>query len=268
MTGRTSSSRRGERLRVAALVCALAGAVGVPLGCQSESDDVTGPGLESKSTQDAAAAATPLPRMSIVKPQRAPRTPGVAATPTSPVGGPPKTNTPPPTSTPPSTGGTPTPTPPVPNPPTATPPDIPTIPVPTSTPPPTAPPPPTSTPGSGQTVAIALRAVNWQWDWVQGPNTTGKDPAYPGQNGITLKAGQRYQLKVTNNTFDDGTSGNAVHYFSGISSLGISGAALSIGGSGITQTFTAAVGDYEFACTESGCGSGHDRMHGVIHVIP
>jgi len=246
------------------LVLVVGALVALQYACDSDSNTVSSP--LDKGHSDVVATSDMVPRLDIVRPQRGMRTPGVGPAPTSTPGGggpaptntpfnpPPATNTPfvppPPTSTP---GGIPpTNTPPPPPPPTLT-----------ATPIPTQVPPPTATPG-GTAIAIRLRAVDWQWDFVSGPNIS-HNAAYPGQNTITLHVNQRYDLRV----YNGGIPGTAPHNFSGSAVLGISGGNLEAGDPDILRSFVpTAPGTYEFNCTDSGCGTGHDRMHAYFVVVP
>ncbi|MEP6995892.1 MAG: hypothetical protein ABI968_15325 [Acidobacteriota bacterium] len=241
--------------------------------CDSDSNTVTG--TLDKGKTDVVVTDDTVARLDIIRPARGMRTPGVGPAPTSTPGGggPPPTNTPfnpvPPTNTP--FVPAPTNTPFAPPPPTSTPGGIP----PTNTPPPPPPPtltatpiptqvpPPTATPG-GTAIAVRLRAVNWQWDYVTGPSIS-RDTAYPGQNTVTLRVGQRYDLRI----YNGGIPGTAPHFFGGSAALGLSGGALEAGDPDILRSFVPTVtGTFEFNCTDSGCGSGHDRMHAFIKVVP
>ena len=133
----------------------------------------------------------------------------------------------------------------------------------------TASPTPTPTPPAGP-VVVRLRAVDWQWDFVQGPNT-GNTAPYPGINTITLTRGVTYEFHV----YNDGPVLDPPlppHGFSGIAALGLNGGELDTGGPELVQTITpSATGDFPFLCTFTDCGTGpnqHDAMHGVIHVVP
>jgi hypothetical protein len=163
--------------------------------------------------------------------------------------------------------GTPTPTPtpvssPTPAPtstafPTAVPTPTVTTPDPSSTPTPTRTPTRTPTPGN-VTISIALRGIPWQWDFYSVPGQSDGGPI------ATLHKGQTYSIQI----FNDAPSDTLGHMFSGIAALGLSGGSIDPG-TGFTQTFTPnTLGDFPFLCTESGCGVGHDRMLGVIHVVP
>ena len=143
--------------------------------------------------------------------------------------------------------------------PSATPTSAPPAPTPTATP----------TPPAGP-VVVKLRAVDWQWDFVQGPNT-GHTAPYPGVNTITLTRGVTYEVHV----YNDGPVLDPPlppHAFSGIAALGWNGGELDTGGPELVQTITPnATGDFPFLCTYSDCGTGpdqHDAMHGFVHVVP
>lgn len=182
-------------------------------------------------TTSALVEGTPVPRMSIIRVQR---------------GTPTRTPSP----TPPPAGGSPTATPTNPAFPTSTPPQ--TTPTPT----------PTQTPGA--TITVHLRAVNWAWQFVSGADAYGKQA--DGSSNFTFKKGQRYELHVYNGGIPDPAF--PVHIFSGNSAMGVSGGTLNFGPD-LVQTFIApAPGSYVFLCNESGCGRGHDSMHGTFTVIP
>lgn len=272
--GSGPSSSRSSRFLSRLFAVGFAALCGLQYACDSDSNTVSG--SLDKGHTDVVATTEEVPRLDVIRAQRGFRTPGVGPAPTSsPVGGgPAPTNTPfnppPPTNTPfnspPATN-----TPFIPPPPTSTPGGIP----PTSTPPapppptltatpiPTQVPPPTATPG-GSTIPIRLRAVDWQWDFVSGPNIS-RDATYPGQNTITLHVGQRYELRV----YNGGIPGTPPHDFSGSAALGISGSPLEAGDPDILRSFVpSATGTYEFNCTDSGCGTGHDRMHAFFKVVP
>jgi hypothetical protein len=156
-------------------------------------------------------------------------------------------------------GASPTPTPTRVSSPTAT-----AVPTPTETtaipsPTPTLTPTPTRTPTPGNvTTFIALRGIPWQWDFYSVPGQSDGGPI------ATLHKGQTYSIQI----FNDAPSDTLGHVFSGIAELGLSSGSIDPGTS-FTQTFTPnRLGDFPFLCTESGCGVGHDRMLGVIHVVP
>ena len=128
---------------------------------------------------------------------------------------------------------------------------------------------PTPTPPAGP-VVVKLRAVDWQWDFVQGPDTEKTAP-YPGINTITLKRGLTYEFHV----YNDGPVLDPPlppHSFSGIAALGLNGGELDTGGPELVQTITPNVtGDFPFLCTFTDCGTGpnqHDAMHGLVKVAP
>ena len=159
--------------------------------------------------------------------------------------------------------------------PTATPSSTPTgipptpTPTPTRTPTPTTSPTPTPTPTPGP-IVVKLRAVYWQWDFVQGPETSQTAP-YPGVNTITLHVGQTYEFHI----YNDGPVLDPPlnpHGFSGVAAIGLNGAALATGAPDVIQTITPGMtGNFPFNCTFTDCGTGanqHDAMHGVIKVVP
>ena len=243
-------SRRG---RLAAL------GLGVPsllalLACPSNSLP-TAPREASVLSSREASSDPPIDRMTIVKPSRSRRLPGVGGgTPTvTPAGPVPTATRPAPTSTP-ATPGTPAPS-------TATNPPAST---PTRTPTPTQT--RTQTP-AGPTI-IRLRAVRWAWQWVAGPGATPGNP----QNSITLKSGRNYELRVFNgDIFDEAYQ---PHQFSGILEFGVSGAVLPYGGADHVAVFTAPVvtsqTTYSMSCMEFACGpvDRHEGMLGSIVVVP
>jgi PKD repeat protein len=134
--------------------------------------------------------------------------------------------------------------------PTRTPTATPSItPTPTTTPSPTPAPPP----------FVALRAIQWQWDFFS------TDLGVNGGSDITLHVGQTYQILVYNDDLPDVTD---EHYFSGVSGIGLTGGPLPQGGALPIQTITPqTAGDYGYLCTNY-CGVGHDSMLGTIHVVP
>jgi hypothetical protein len=124
-------------------------------------------------------------------------------------------------------------------------------PTPTTGPPVTATPTPTPTPSGPQ--AVTLKAKQFQWDW------------NAGGSSITLHVGTTYTIQIS----DTDPRGTNSHGFSGIPALGMAGAILSPGGSGVTRTFTPQanqVGFYAFSCSETGCGTGHNGMLGILEV--
>jgi len=124
-------------------------------------------------------------------------------------------------------------------------------PTPTTGPPVTATPTPTPTPSGPQ--AVTLKAKQFQWDW------------NAGGSSITLHVGTTYTIQIS----DTDRPGTNSHGFSGIPALGMAGAILSPGGSGVTRTFTPQanqVGFYAFSCSQTGCGTGHDGMLGILEV--
>ena len=117
---------------------------------------------------------------------------------------------------------------------------------------------PTATPTTVAAIPIALRGIPWQWDFYSVPGQSD------GGSVATLNRGQTYTVRV----FNDAPLNTAPHYFSGIAPLGLSGGVLAPGDS-FTQAITPnTVGDFSFLCTDSSCGIGHDRMTGLIHVVP
>jgi PKD repeat protein len=144
-------------------------------------------------------------------------------------------------------------------------------PTPTRTPTPTVSPTPTPTPTpTGGPIVVKLRAVYWQWDFVEGPETSHTAP-YPGVNTITLHRGQTYEFHV----YNDGPVLDPPlnpHSFSGVAAIGLNGAVLETGAPDVIQTITpGTTGNFPFNCTLSDCGTGanqHDAMHGVIKVVP
>ena len=128
----------------------------------------------------------------------------------------------------------------------------------TPTPTPIVPPTPSMTPTAvPAAISIRLRGINWQWDFY-GAGLTG------GGASITLRSGQSYEIEF----FNDGPPDSSSHTFSGIAPLGLSAVSVAPGES-LTRTFTPRqTGTFEFACTNSACGVGHDGMTGNISVVP
>jgi len=171
--------------------------------------------------------------------------------------------TPTPTPTPTRTSAGPTPT----RTPTTTPTGVAPTPTATLTGTPTPSPTPTPTPGP---VVVKLRAVYWQWDFVQGPETSQTAP-YPGVNTITLHKGVTYEFHI----YNDGPVLDPPlnpHSFSGVAAIGLNGCELDTGAADVIQTITpTTTGNFPFNCTFTDCGTGanqHDAMHGVIKVVP
>ncbi|MFN2631846.1 MAG: hypothetical protein ABR610_00290, partial [Thermoanaerobaculia bacterium] len=128
-----------------------------------------------------------------------------------------------------------------------------------ATPSPTAPPTPTATPAPTPSapVAIRLRGISWQWDFYGGSVSNA------GSN-ITLTPGQAYRIEF----FNDGPEDSSFHTFSGISALGLNSVSVAPGES-VTQAFTPRqAGTFQFACTNSACGVGHDGMLGTVTIVP
>ncbi len=112
--------------------------------------------------------------------------------------------------------------------------------------------------GPAAAIPIALRGIPWQWDFYSVPGQPD------GGSVATLRRGRTYTIRV----FNDAPVDTAPHSFSGIAPLGLSGGFLAPGDS-FTQSITpSTLGDFTFLCTDSSCGIGHDRMTGVIHVVP
>lgn len=128
----------------------------------------------------------------------------------------------------------------------------------TPTPTPALPPAPSATPTAvPAAISIRLRGINWQWDFYGAGLTAGGA-------SITLRSGQSYEIEF----FNDGPPDSSFHTFSGIAPLGLSAVSVAPGES-ITRSFTPRqTGTFEFACTNSACGVGHDAMTGNISVVP
>ena len=143
---------------------------------------------------------------------------------------------------------------------------------PTVTPTPTITPTPTltSTPTVTPTPApafIALRAIQWQWNFCPPPYSCPTVCPTSCGNEVTLKVGQTYQIWAYNGDVQDVLD---VHGLSSVTAVGLVGGQLPQGSSLAVQTITPMTpGDFAFNCTTF-CGSaqGHDDMVGVIHVVP
>jgi hypothetical protein len=143
---------------------------------------------------------------------------------------------------------------------------------PTVTPTPTITPTPTmtSTPTVTPTPAppfIALRAIQWQWNFCPPPYSCPTVCPTSCGSEITLKVGQTYQIWAYNGDVQDVLD---VHGLSSVTGIGLVGGQLPQGSSLAVQTVTPMTpGDFAFNCTTF-CGSaqGHDDMVGVIHVVP
>jgi heme/copper-type cytochrome/quinol oxidase subunit 2 len=144
------------------------------------------------------------------------------------------------------------------NPPTPTASATPSVPTATPTPPPVAgTPTPTPTPTAPATIVIGLSATQFQWTF------TGDGAS---DSTFVARVGQTYQLQIR----DGDRVGTTAHGFSGIPSLGLPALALTAGGAARTLTFTpnaSQLGDAFFSCSESGCGTGHDNMLGIVRVV-
>jgi hypothetical protein len=114
---------------------------------------------------------------------------------------------------------------------------------------------------------IALRAIQWQWNFCPPPYSCPTVCPTSCGNEITLKVGQTYQVWAYNGDIEDVID---VHSLSSISGIGLAGGQLPQGSSLNVQTITPMTpGDFAFNCTTF-CGSaqGHDDMVGVVHVVP
>ncbi|HYK40839.1 MAG TPA: PKD domain-containing protein [Thermoanaerobaculia bacterium] len=99
---------------------------------------------------------------------------------------------------------------------------------------------PTPAPTTPAVVTVNLVASDFRWDFDGGGDS------------FTFRVGQPYQLRIRRS--------NGIHGFSGIPTLGCSGATLA---STAVCNFTptaAQIGTHGFACTVSSCGSGHTSM--------
>ncbi|MEO8192019.1 MAG: PKD domain-containing protein [Acidobacteriota bacterium] len=129
------------------------------------------------------------------------------------------------------------------------------LPTPTATagPPPT--PTPTATPVTTGPTVVNLTAKQFEWSF------------NGGGASFVAKVGTTYELRIT----DIDRRGSDGHAFGGIPALGLSAANLTAQASFVSRTFTPAasqVGFHPFACSNTGCGIGHDGMTAIIQVVP
>jgi PKD repeat protein len=108
---------------------------------------------------------------------------------------------------------------------------------------------PTPTPTAPAATVVSLVASNFKWSF------------NGGGESFTFHAGQPYQVRVSR--------ANGSHQFSGVPGLNWPGTSFS---SVLVIDFTptaAQIRTYGFACTNSGCGSGHsDMQNGQVIVAP
>jgi hypothetical protein len=126
------------------------------------------------------------------------------------------------------------------------------VPVASPTPTPTVKP----TPPPGATI-VNLVATRFQWSFDGGGNT------------FTMHVGQAYELHVSDGDVPIGSA----HNFGGIPGLGLSGGSLASNppASPLILMVTPSsnqMGNFFFACNNSGCGSGHSDMVGTVTVVP
>ena len=113
----------------------------------------------------------------------------------------------------------------------------------------------------GAPIVVALRAIQFQWDFF-----AAFCPDGACGNDITLTVGQTYELHL----FSGDIEGTDAHGFSGVAALGLSGGDLLYPKAPpIVYTFTPTTpgGPHTFICTNF-CGIGHDGMMGTISVVP
>jgi len=114
---------------------------------------------------------------------------------------------------------------------------------------------------------IALRAIQWQWNFCPQPYPCPTVCPTSCGNQITLKVGQTYLIWPYNGDVEDVQD---VHGLQTIVQIGLNGGLLPQGGSLPIQTITPMTpGDFFFNCTNV-CGNSeeHDGMIGVVHVVP
>lgn len=113
----------------------------------------------------------------------------------------------------------------------------------------------TPTPAPSGSTIVALNARQFVWDF-DGHGST-----------LVAKVGTTYELHIK----DIDQPGSEDHAFGGIPALGLSGTNISAGGNFVVRTFTprsSQVGFHPFACSNTGCGIGHDDMTALIQVVP